>query len=164
MVEQNVFSLQRYNFFCIYARDRDFFSLTRAVFFYSDVGQNQTGETLSRENRIGIASGSHRGYIRGKSGEYVTSTVQIKHTHPCGYMRERRRMAGKGVYLRFERMDDFYRGVAENELKTKNMQQKCEIICVCPKKVVILYAILWNHLSQLTNKHYIHNERRRKIE
>ena len=71
--------------------------------------------------------------------------------YACGYVRENGEMAEKGIYRRFERMGGFCREVVEKDAKIKNMQEKCEIICVCQKKVVILYDFFgWG--SQINQK------------
>ena len=48
-------------------------------------------------------------------------------------------------------MGGFCREEVEKDAKIKNMQEKCEIICVCQKKVVILYDFFgWG--SQINQK------------
>ncbi len=53
----------------------------------------------------------------------------------CSRARMRLKIGRKGIYLRFERMNEICREVVENEIK---MQKKREKICTIQKKAVIL--------------------------
>ena len=67
--------------------------------------------------------------------------------HACGCARINQKTGIKGVYLRFKRMTEIYRGDVENEIK---MQKKRKNICTVQKKVVTLR----DFLEELYNKLY----------
>ena len=55
--------------------------------------------------------------------------------------------AVKGIYLRSERMEEIYRGDAENETKWR---KKCKNTCAIQKKAVILHRKMCDNKNKLT--------------